>query len=214
MRVQRMIFHAVAAAALGAVCLAQGGMGSMGGPDQRDMGRQRPQNMGQRLGMPADSDDSPDRIFMKKAAEGGIAEVTMGNLAKQNGASDAVKQFGNMMVTDHSQANEQLRQMAKKKGITLPAAATGRDKKISKMLESKQGADFDKAYIHDMVKDHEADVSEFRKEATGGEDPEVKAWAQKTLPILEQHLAHAKEVAGQVGGDTAKKTAGAMSSQP
>jgi putative membrane protein len=88
-----------------------------------------------------------------------------------------------------------------------------KDKRTSKMLQSKQGADFDKAYIHDMVKDHEADLAEFRREAENGKDPDVKAWAQKTLPTLEQHLESAKQVAGQIGGsDTSKKAAGAMSS--
>jgi putative membrane protein len=76
------------------------------------------------------------------------------------------------------------------------------------MLESKQGADFDKAYIHDMVRDHEEDIAEFRREAQNGRDPDVKAWAQKTLPTLEQHLDNAKQVAGQVG---ATKSASAMS---
>jgi len=153
---------------------------------------------------------SPDHEFIMKAAKGGMAEVNLGNLAQQNGGSDAVKKFGNRMVTDHSQANDQLRQIAQQEGITLPTNVDSKDERLTKMLQSKQGADFDKAYIRDMVKDHEADVAEFRNEAANGKDPQVKAWAQKTLPTLEQHLEMAKQVAGQVGAD---KKPGAMSSQ-
>jgi putative membrane protein len=154
---------------------------------------------------------SPDQEFIMKAAQGGLAEVDLGNLAKQNGGSDAVKQFGDRMVNDHSQANSQLQQIAQQKGITLPSSPSGKDKHLSKMLRTKQGAEFDKAYIHDMVKDHEADVAEFRHEAENGKDPDVKAWAQKTLPVLEQHLAASKQIAGQVGADTSKKSPTAMS---
>jgi putative membrane protein len=137
----------------------------------------------------------------------------LGNIAKQNGGSDAVKQFGDKMVNDHSKSNNELKQLAQTKGVAVPTNVTAKDKRMSKMLGAKQGSDFDKAYIHDMVKDHEEDVAEFRNEAQNGKDPDVKAWAQKTLPTLEQHLALAKQVAGQVGPDTGKKTAGAMSSQ-
>jgi putative membrane protein len=183
----------------------QQGMGQPGGIGQNG---NTPPSMGtDSMGM---NMKSPDQEFMMKAAQGGLAEVKMGNLAKQNGGSDAVKQFGDRMVTDHTQANDQLRKIAEQKGITLPSSPSSKDKRISKMLQSKQGADFDKAYIHDMVKDHEADVAEFRREAENGKDPVVKAWAQKTLPTLEQHLDSAKQVAGQVGGN--EKTAGAMSS--
>jgi putative membrane protein len=222
-----MILLVVAVTVFSACCMAQGmgqqqgGMGQpgMNQPNQQGMGQ--PGGIGQNGNMPpnmgTDSTGmnmkSPDQEFIMKAAQGGLAEVNMGKLAKQNGGSDAVKQFGDRMVTDHSQANDQLRQLAEKKGIMLPSSPSIKDKRTSKMLQSKQGADFDKAYIHDMVKDHEADVAEFRREAENGKDPDVKAWAQKTLPTLEQHLESAKQVAGQVGGnEPSKKNAGAMSS--
>jgi putative membrane protein len=221
-----MIFRAVSVVALGAMCMAQRGStgpGSSMGQEQQGMGQHdsSQQGMGQQSGsgMPssmsraATSDESgSDHMFVMKAAQGGMAEVSLGNLAKQNGGSDAVKQFGSKMVTDHSQANNELRQLAQQKGITLPTDVDSKDKRLSKKLESKQGSEFDKAYIQDMVKDHEADVAEFRREAESGKDPEVKAWAQKTLPVLEQHLAAAKQVAGQVGADNTKKPS-AMSSQ-
>jgi putative membrane protein len=220
MRAQRIILHAAAVTALCACCMAQGSMGSQG-MGQPNSGQRNPQGIGQNgvdsnapPSMSSETDaastnmKSPDQAFMMKAAQGGIAEVNLGNLAKQNGGSDAVKQFGDKMVTDHTQANDQLHQLAQQKGITLPSSPSSKDKRLSKMLESKQGADFDKAYIHDMVRDHEEDIAEFRREAQNGRDPDVKAWAQKTLPTLEQHLDNAKQVAGQVG---ATKSSGAMS---
>lgn len=225
MQGQRMILHAVAFVSLGAMCMAQSGAGSQGmgqqgagqrGSGSQGMGRQSGMDPNNPSSMSGDASDmmSPDRTFVMKAAQGGMAEVNLGNLAKQNGGSDSVKQFGSRIVTDHSQANDELRQLAQQKKITLPRDVSSKDKRMTKMLGSKQGADFDKAYIHDMVKDHQTDVAEFRNEAENGKDPDIKAWAQKTLPILEQHLAAAKEVAGQVGADTNKKSAGAMSSKP
>lgn len=175
-------------------------------------------NMNQRNAMPDSmSNDtsmkSPDHAFIVKAAQGGLAEVTLGNLAKQNGGSEAVKQFGERMMTDHSMANDELRHIADQKGITLPSGESTKDHRTGRMLESKQGASFDKAYMRDMVKDHEADIAEFRREAENGKDPEVKAWAQKTLSILEQHLAAAKQVATQVGARAAKQSPGAMAAK-
>jgi putative membrane protein len=220
MNAQKIILHGVAVVALGAMCVAQSSMGQQGqnqqGTGQRGMGQQNGSNANMPDSMSADNSTpdmgiaSPDQLFMKKAAQGGLAEVRLGNIAKQNGSSDAVKQFGDRMITDHTQAGDELKQIAQKKGVTLPSDVTTKDKKMSKMLEAKQGSDFDKAYIHDMVKDHEEDVAEFRNEAANGKDPEVKAWAQKTLPTLESHLAQAKQVAGQVG---AGKSAAAMSAQ-
>jgi len=221
MRAQRMILHVVAITALSACCMAQGmgmpqqGNGNSGQRMGQQTGMDQQQNQGDPNMPPSMSHDSmmksPDQAFMVKAAQGGLAEVTLGSVAKQNGGSDAVKQFGDRMVTDHSQANDRLRQLAQQKGITLPSSPSMKDKRLSKTLQAKQGAEFDKAYIHDMVKDHEEDVAEFRKEAESGKDPDVKAWAQKTLPTLEQHLEMAKQVAGQVGGEPSK-SAGAMSS--
>lgn len=226
MRATRMLIHAAAFAALGVMCMAQSGTGQSGsmGQAQQGMGQQQQENRQGTMrqgdtGAPSSMSDnasrhgtSPDHAFITKAAQGGLAEVTLGNLAEQNASSDAVKQFGSKMVTDHSKANDELRQIADQKGITLPSHMDAKDKQMSQMLESKKGQAFDKAYTRDMVKDHEADIAEFRKEAEYGKDPAVKAWAQQTLPILEQHLTLAKQVAGEVGSEKTSKSAGAMSS--
>lgn len=199
MRVQRMALVAVAFAASGVICLAQSDTNS---------GSAMPNSMSNDSSM-----KSPDHTFIMKAAQGGMAEVMLGSLAEQNGSSNGVKQFGERMVTDHSRANDELRQIAEQKGITLPSEVSTKDHQTDKMLEAKHGASFDKSYMRDMVKDHETDIAEFRQEAENGKDPAVKAWAQKTLPILEQHLAAAKQVASEVGARAAKHSPGAMSAQ-
>jgi putative membrane protein len=153
-----------------------------------------------------------DRKFMEKTAQHGIAEVKMGELAQQKASNPQVKEFGARMVADHGKANEELKKLASSKGLQLP---TDTDKehqsKMSKM-QDKSGADFDKAYMADMVADHKKDVSEFKKQAKAANDPELKAFAEKTLPTLEDHLKLAQQTdkavkGGTKGGDSAK-TAG------
>ncbi len=131
---------------------------------------------------------SADRAFVEKAAQGGMVEVALGKLAQQKAASDQVKQFGSRMEQDHSKANGELKQVAGAKGIELPA---GLDKKHQKDVDhfgKMSGAEFDKAYMGHMVEDHKHDVADFKKEANGGKDADVKAFAGKTLPTLEEHL--------------------------
>ncbi|PSH03468.1 MAG: DUF305 domain-containing protein [Acidobacteria bacterium] len=193
MRVRRMVFTVSVLIALGALSVAQNSTRPQGDTGQNI---QKPP-----AGMSNDASatKNPDQMFMMKAAQGGMAEVKLGDLAKQNGKADAVKQFGNRMVTDHTKANDELQQLASQKGVALPAEESSKDKRTFQMLKSKKGSEFDKTYMHEMVKDHETDVEEFRWETQAGKDPDVRAWAQKTLPVLEQHLASAKEIAGQIG---------------
>jgi putative membrane protein len=143
-----------------------------------------------------------DRKFMTEAAQGGLAEVEMGKLAGERATNDAVKQFGQRMVTDHGRANEELKGLAQQKGVALPTELDAKHKKLQERLSRLSGAEFDRAYMEEMVKDHRKDVSEFRGKAKGAKDPDLKAWAGKTLPTLEEHLKQAQAVQGQV------KTAG------
>lgn len=136
---------------------------------------------------------SADSNWVTKVAQGGMAEVELGKLAQSQGASDAVKDFGKRMVDDHSKANDELTQIAQSKNITLPNSLDSKSQATKDRLSKLSGADFDRAYIADMVKDHRADVAEFKKEAIGGSDPEVKAFAAKTLPTLEEHLKQAEQ---------------------
>jgi putative membrane protein len=129
-----------------------------------------------------------DAKFAMEAAMGGMAEVELGRIAAQKGASDEVRQFGQRMVDDHSKANEQLMQVASSKGWTLPTALDAKHQAEMQKMSALSGEAFDKAYVKMMVKDHKKDVAEFQKESTRGADPDVKAFATATLPTLQEHL--------------------------
>jgi putative membrane protein len=135
-----------------------------------------------------------DKKFLKDAAIGGMTEVELGKLAQQKASSDAVKQFGQKMVDDHTKANDQLKELASKENIPVPDALDSKHESRINKLAKLSGPDFDKAYIKDQVKDHQQDVSEFKTEADSGTDPNIKQFASNTLPTLEQHLNMAKEL--------------------
>jgi len=143
---------------------------------------------------------STDQDFINKAAEGGLMEVTLGQLAAAKATNSDVRDFGNRMVSDHGTANDELTQLAADKGITLPTQPGAPAQKASNELSSKMGKAFDKAYMSNMVKDHEKDVADFKKAANEVQDPDLKAWVTKTLPTLEEHLRQAKLVAAKVKG--------------
>jgi putative membrane protein len=136
-----------------------------------------------------------DSTFVKKAARGGLAEVELGQLATQKASSEDVKKFGQRMVDDHSKANEQLKQVAAEKHIDLPQDLNAKDKATKARLEKLSGEQFDKAYMKNMVKDHQTDVAEFERESKMGRDPEVKSFAEQTLPTLKEHLKEAQKIA-------------------
>jgi putative membrane protein len=151
-------------------------------------------------GAQAKDGSHPDRKFMEKAAIGGMAEVQMGQLAKERGMSDEVKSFASRMVTDHSKANDELKSLAAAKGVTLPTDTDKKHKSKMDKLAKLSGPDFDRAYMKDMVKDHKEDVEEFRKEAKKSKDADVKKFAASTLPTLEEHLAMAEKTRDVVQG--------------
>jgi putative membrane protein len=142
-----------------------------------------------------------DHNFTMKAAQGGMAEVRMGQLAEKNAENPDVKAFGRRMVADHSKANDELKAVAGRKGITLPTSLDAKDQATYDHLAKLKGAEFDKAYMKDMVSDHRGDVSEFRHESEHGTDPDIKAFAAKTLPTLEEHLRMAESTEGKVKGE-------------
>jgi putative membrane protein len=139
-----------------------------------------------------------DRKFMMNVARDGMAEVELGKLAAQKGNSDAVKQFGQRMADDHGKANDELKNLAQQKGLTLPTDLDSKHKQAMDRLSKLSGADFDRAYVNDMVRDHRKDVNEFKREADRAKDPDLKSWAQKTLPTLEDHLKQVQQLQAQV----------------
>ena len=147
-----------------------------------------------------DTDIEKDAKFAVAAADGGILEVQLGQLAQTNAASATVKQFGQTMVDDHTKANEELKALAGTKNISLPAALSDKNQKAYDDLAKKTGADFDKAYSTFMVDDHKEDIEEFKKEAEKGNDPEIKTWASGKVATLEHHLEMAKRAEDESKG--------------
>ena len=143
---------------------------------------------------------SADKEFVQKAAIGGMAEVQMGKLAQQKAGSEQVKQFGSRMVEDHSKANDELKQVASNKGLTLPTDLDAKHKSKVAKLEKLSGAQFDRAYMDEMVDDHKHDVSDFEKQSKSGHDADIKAFASKTLPTLQEHLKLAQSTEDAVKG--------------
>ena len=143
-----------------------------------------------------------DKQFVTEAAQGGIAEVQLGQLALRRAASNEVKQFGQRMVRDHTQANNQLKQLAAQKGITLPKDMGDQNKAVMANLSKLSGANLDRAYANHMLQDHIKDVSLFQREAKEGQDQDLKAWAAKTLPTLQEHLRLVRSITGNTAGIT------------
>jgi putative membrane protein len=137
--------------------------------------------------------------FMKDAAQGGMAEVEIGKLAASKAKDPEVKKFGQMMVTDHTAANNDLKALAGKKNFQLPTDI-GSHKSDMDDLSKETGADFDKDYVEMMVDDHETDVAKFQKMADNGSDPDVKAFAAKCLPVLKKHLDAIKAIQAKMNG--------------
>lgn len=136
-----------------------------------------------------------DRSFMEKAAQGGLFEVEVSRLAVSRAADPAVKGFAGMLVEHHSAANTELAQLAGARGVTLPTGLPrGLRKEIDK-LGKLSGAEFDKAYVSAVgIKDHRKDIQLFEKAGRSVKDAQLKAWIDKTLPTLREHLAQAQKL--------------------
>ena len=135
-----------------------------------------------------------DGRFMHNAAIGGMLEVQLGKLAEQKAESKDVKDFGARMAADHGKANAELEQIAKRKGVTLPAKLDPKHQKNVDRLSKLSGAKFDRVYMAEMVKDHRHDAAAFKWASRHVKDPDVKNFAAKTLPVVEDHLKMAKDI--------------------
>lgn len=140
-----------------------------------------------------------DITFLKTAISGNLAEIKLGQLAEKNASSQAVKQFGERMVTDHNNLLEQAKSVARVNGITAPASTSAKDQATYKALEAETGPRFDKAYITRMLSDHRHDIAECEREANAGGNPDMRALANKALPVLREHLRLAENAARQLG---------------
>ena len=157
-----------------------------------------------------------DRDFATEAAQGGLIEVRLGELAQQQAKSTEVKDFGQRMVDDHGQANDKLTQIAEQKGIELPQDLSEDAQATYEELQQKSGAEFDQAYMDEMVSDHEDDVAAFEDYVENAKDPELRSFAEETLPTLKEHLEQAKQTQEQVAatGEQEQPATGTASDQP
>jgi putative membrane protein len=134
-----------------------------------------------------------DSSFVLEAAMGSMMEVEAGNIAQQNAANQRVKDFGSMMVTDHSQANNELKSLVAGR-VTIPDSLDADKRKHLDAMRKMTGKSFDSHYMGMMVKDHKEDVSKFENASRNLQDPQLKQWAEKTLPVLKKHMDSAQAV--------------------
>jgi putative membrane protein len=138
---------------------------------------------------------STDKSFMKKAAEGGALEIQASQIADQKSQDPQVKTFAEKMIADHTKAGDELNALASSKGVTLPTDPSITQKAKLKLLDSESGSHFDKSYAKQIGVDaHKDTVALFEKEAANGKDPDVKAFAEKTLPTLHEHMKMATDL--------------------
>jgi putative membrane protein len=142
---------------------------------------------------------NPDASFYKNAAEGGIAEVDAGRLAQDKGNSQQVKDFGAMMVKDHTAANEKLQALASSQNITLPTSPSMHQMATKAKLDVLSGDTFDKSYVKGQISAHRQTIALFRKEISSGQDADAKAFATATLPTVRAHLKAINAIAANMG---------------
>lgn len=149
-----------------------------------------------------------DKKFVMDAAIGGMAEVEAGRLASQKGATDGVKQFGQQMVDEHTKANDELKQIASGKGAMPPADLDAKHKAMQAKLDKLSGAAFDSEYVKGQIKGHEEMLAVLDREIKSGSDAELKAYAEKMKPAVQEHLTKARSMSGS------KMNGGAMGASP
>ncbi len=138
-----------------------------------------------------------DATFVKKAAIIGMAEVQMGNLALRKGTTQGLKDYGRMLVMDHTRANQQLLAIAMKKNFTVPRMVDQKHRDMAEKLATMDAQKFDKAFLHHMIEGHHKAIKLFKEEARDGQDQSLKSFATVALPVLEKHLKMAERLAGK-----------------
>ena len=142
--------------------------------------------------LPGSAENMAD--FMMEAANSNMAEIALGKMAAEKATDPEVKQFGQMMATDHGKASEEMKALAASKNVTLPTGVSEDMQKKQTDLARLTGAEFDKEYINLMVDAHEKDVEKFKEASENLNDAETKAFAAKTLPVLQAHLDQVKKI--------------------
>jgi putative membrane protein len=146
-----------------------------------------------------------DKTFVHKASGGGLAEVQLGQLATRQAASPDVKQFGQRMVDDHTKANKELASIARDKNMPITTELDPKHQAMADKLAKLQGEAFDREYLLGQVADHEETIALFMNQSKEGQDAELKAFASKTLPILQEHLQLVRALVAKHSGEQAQK---------
>jgi putative membrane protein len=152
-----------------------------------------------------------DDKFVRDAAESSLAEIAMGQIGVQKATNADVKSFAQKMIDDHTQANSQLAPIASQKGVTLPTQPSTLHRAAADRISKLSGAEFDRAFMDQMVMDHQKVVTEFQHVSKGGKDADVKSFASTMLPNLQDHLRMAQTLDTQVGGKKGGKSNGSSS---
>jgi putative membrane protein len=134
-----------------------------------------------------------DQDFVKQAAQGGLEEIQSGQMAEQKGASQAIKQLGQTLVTDHTMMNEQLKQIAQQQGFTLPQSLSQDDRQEMQQLRNASGQQFDRQFADEQVEDHQKMIQVLQKEAQTTQDPALREFAQSGIPVMQKHLQMAQQ---------------------
>lgn len=140
-----------------------------------------------------------DKDFARLAAQANRGEIEIGTLAQQKASNDAVKEFGKRMVEDHTNAGHELRNWSAQTNFMLPTGITADDSSTKSSLSSESGTQFDRKYMQSQLKDHKQVIAAFEKEIQDGQDPQLKQIAAKILPVLQDHVRLAEDVAGKLG---------------
>jgi putative membrane protein len=146
-------------------------------------------------GMQGSSQSPIDRMFVKKAMQGSMAEVQLGQLTLQKSENEQVKQFAQRMIDDHTKLSDQMKPVAQQLGVDTPAQVSKKDKQLMSKLQGLSGATYDQAYIKEMVKDHKKDLNDFQMEASSGQDQTAKDAAAQGSKVIAQHLQMAQQMA-------------------
>jgi putative membrane protein len=151
-------------------------------------------------GAPSDTaQQMKDKMFVRNAAQGGLAEVALGKLAAGKGASEDVKAFGQKMVEDHGKLNEEMGQLADSIGARIPKKVSKEQQAQYDKLNSLSGEEFDKEYIACMMRDHHQDLREFRMEASSTNDPDVQEAVDKAAQVIREHMVTIDKMARERG---------------
>lgn len=139
-----------------------------------------------------------DQRFLVEAAMGNLAEVQLGQLALDRGQSQDVKSFAQRLKDDHGKSHDQLKSLTAEQNVTMPSKVDEKHTRVFTKLSRVSAREFDKTFMDEMVKDHEADVREFEQEAAEAQEPSIKAWARDTLPTLREHLQSARDISSRL----------------